>query len=282
MVSDQRGVGYIHFGSPGQEPPMIWDLHVHLGPLNGMTPAQRMAWLMATADRIGIDRLCLYLGFAPWIRDPRPDQFRKANDDMMAALRGWEHRAVGFAYLNPKHPDESMAELERCVARGPMVGVKLWVAHRCNGPELDPIVRRCAELKAAIFQHTWSKVGGNDPGESTPMDLAALASRHPGTPIICGHTGGDWEIGLRAIRHLPNVWIDTAGSDPTAGFLEMALREVGAQRILYGSDAVGRSWASQLAKVTGAAMTEEERRLILGENLRAMLGPILHAKGMKL
>src|SRR3712207_6583780 len=32
----------------------------------------------------------------------------------------------------------------------------------------------------------------------------------------------------------------------------MAVRELGAERILYGSDAGGRSFASQLAKVTGA------------------------------
>ena len=36
-----------------------------------------------------------------------------------------------------------------------------------------------AELKAPIFQHTWIKTTGNYPGESTPMDLAALAARYP-------------------------------------------------------------------------------------------------------
>jgi hypothetical protein len=39
------------------------------------------------------------------------------------------------------------------------------------------------------------------------------------------------------------------GFDPTAGVTEMAVREVGAARVLYGSDAGGRSFASQLAKV---------------------------------
>ena len=60
-----------------------------------------------------------------------------------------------------------------------MVGVKLWVALRCNAPQLDPIVQRAAELKALIFQHTWLKIGGNEPGESTPFDLCELARRHP-------------------------------------------------------------------------------------------------------
>ena len=42
-------------------------------------------------------------------------------------------------------------------------------------PEADALVARAAELKAVVFQHTWIKPRGNDPGESTPMDLAALA-----------------------------------------------------------------------------------------------------------
>jgi hypothetical protein len=163
-----------------------------------------------------------------------------------------------------------------------MVGVKLWVARHCNEPELDPFVRRATELKAVIFQHTWLKVAGNDPGESTPMNLAALAKRHPDASIICGHTGGDWERGIRAIRPYPNVAADLAGSDPTAGYTEMAVRELGADRVLYGSDVGGRSFASQLGKVFGADIPEAAKKLILGENLKRLLMPIIKAKGISL
>jgi predicted TIM-barrel fold metal-dependent hydrolase len=93
---------------------------------------------------------------------------------------------------------------------------------------------------------------GNLRGESTPMDLAELAARHPRATLICGHSGGDWEQGLRVMRPLKNVFADLGGGDPTAGFTEMAMRELGVERVLYGSDAAGRSFASQLAKVFGA------------------------------
>jgi predicted TIM-barrel fold metal-dependent hydrolase len=59
----------------------------------------------------------------------------------------------------------------------------------------------------------------------------------------------------------------------------MAVRELGAERVIYGSDAGGRSFASQLAKVMGAEIPEAARQLILGENLRRLLAPILKAKG---
>ena len=260
---------------------MIWDVHCHLSGIPGVTPDDRMARLLEYADRHGIDRLCVYMGMT-WTFVPKPDDFRRQNDHVLDALEHWSERAFGFVYLNPQYVDESLAELERCVAKGPMVGVKLWVARRCADEQIDPIIKRATELKAVIFQHTWWKAGdGNLPGESTPADLAAMAARNSDATLICGHTGGDWERGVRAIRPFKNVYADLAGGDPAAGFTEMAVRELGAQRVLYGSDAPGRSFASQLAKVHGADIPDDAKRLILGENLKRLLAPILQAKGVR-
>lgn len=258
----------------------IWDLHCHLQGLGGRTPDESMSRLIALADRMGIERVVIYMG-VPHTADPSPQVLRDQNDQVLQALSHWHDRAFGFVYVSPKHVDASLREIDRCVRDGPMVGLKLWVAARCDSPEADAIVRRAAELRAVVFQHTWIKAQGNPPGESTPMDLAALARRHSEAAIVCGHTGGQWELGIRAVRDVPNVTIDLAGSDPAAGFVEMAVRELGPRRVLYGSDAPGRSFASQLAKVYGADVPDETRRLIFGENLRRLLTPILQAKGIK-
>jgi predicted TIM-barrel fold metal-dependent hydrolase len=61
----------------------------------------------------------------------------------------------------------------------------------------------------------------------------------------------------------------------------MAVRELGAERVIYGSDVGGRSFASQLAKVMGADIPASARELILGGNLRRLLTPILRTKGYK-
>lgn len=112
------------------------------------------------------------------------------------------------------------------------------------------------------------------------MELAALARRHPGAMFVCGHSGGDWEIGLRAIRGQSNIHADLGGGDPVAGMTEMAVRELGPERVLYGSDVGGRSFASQLAKVYGADLRDSQKRAILGGNLRRLLMPMLRRKGM--
>lgn len=258
----------------------IWDPHTHLATAPGRTPTERLGWLVKYADRMGIARLCVLMGME-FVQDPSPERLRQDNDQVLEALQTWSHRAFGFVYLSPKHQTASLEELNRCVRDGPMVAIKLWVAQRCNAPELDPLIERAAELKVPVYQHTYFKAGGNLPGESTPFDLAELAARHPKAALICGHSGGDWERGLRAIRPYPNVYTDLSGSDPTAGFAEMAVAELGAERVLFGSDAAGRSYASQLAKVLDADLPDSAKQLILSGNIKRLLQPILEQKGVK-
>jgi hypothetical protein len=244
----------------------------------GNTPEERATRLIEFADRLGIDRLVLSLGY-PVIEDPSPQQLREANDQVLRALRRFPDRTVGFVYLSPNQLEFSLQEFDRCVRDGPMVGVKLLTARRCSAPALDPIVERAVSMKAPILQHTWLKVGGNGPGESTPHDLAELARRHPEAALIDAHTGRDWELGIRAVRSARNVSTCVAGFDPTSGVVEMGVRELGAERVVFGSDGAGRSIASQLGKVMGAEIPDPARKLILGENLRRILTPILRAKG---
>lgn len=263
---------------PETDGPVIWDAHTHLNGTSG-TPEERVTNLLFFADRVGIERVIVFMGY-PFLQDPTPDQVRLQNDQVMRAVDHSNGRAFGFVYLNPKHTDESLNELDRCVRDGPLVGIKLWVAIRCADPCLDPIVERAVELKIPVLQHTWEKATGNLPGESTANDLAVLARRHTNASFLAAHVDGDWERGIREFRTLDNVAAEICGSDPTAGMVDMAVRELGAKRVIYGSDAGGRSFASQLAKVYGAEVTDEAKRLMLAGNIQRLLKPILTEKGM--
>src|ERR1041384_6825240 len=65
---------------------MIWDLHCHLSGVPGRTPAERIEQLIAFADRMGIERICIFMGL-DWSYDPSPEDMRKQNDDVLEALR---------------------------------------------------------------------------------------------------------------------------------------------------------------------------------------------------
>src|SRR5947199_1363855 len=276
------GIGVAWLGSRSEAQPLalrIWDVHSHLHRVPGDTPEERMEFLVRCADRVGIERLILSQGYSADLH-PTPDQLREENNRVMRAVRRFPERAYGSVYLSPSFLDFSLQEFDRCVRDGAMVGVgELEADMRCKAPELDPIVERAISMKAPILQHTWLKVDGNLPGESTPYDLVELARRHPGANFICAHTGRDWERGIRILREAKNISAEVAGFDPTSGVLEMAVRELGPERVVYGSDVGGRSFASQLAKVMGADIPDSARELVLGANLRRLFTPALKAKG---
>ena len=259
----------------------IWDAHSHLHSAPGDTPEARMEVLVRCADRLGIERIILSQGYSADLH-PTREQMREEDDRVLRAVRRFPDRAYGSVYLSPSFLDFSLQEFDRCVRDGPMVGVgELEADMRCNAPELDPIVERAIAMKAPILQHTWLKLDGNLPGESSPYDLVELARRHPDANFICAHTGGDWERGIRIIRATKKICAGIAGFDPTAGVVEMAVRELGPERVVYGSDVGGRSFASQLAKVLGADIPDSAKELVLGGNLRRLFTPALRAKGYR-
>ena len=150
----------------------------------------------------------------------------------------------------------------------------------CTHHNFNRLIERIATLNGVVVQHTWLKTGGKQgAGESTPSELAELALRFPEQKFVCAHAGGEWEQGIRAIREIPNVLIETSGFDATAGFIDMALRDLGAKRIIFGSHLPSRSLGTELGKIVGAEIPEADRKLILGENFRELLKPILKRTG---
>jgi predicted TIM-barrel fold metal-dependent hydrolase len=266
----------------------IWDSYftaTNTGPEGSGLPRD-VELALPTLDRAAIRRLCLFLHVGLGTTDPETDAWLRAHPDaILRALDRWPGRFLGMIQLNPNDVPGSLDAIHRWLRDGPMVGVYFpggrWGSLVCTHRNYDPLVRRTAELGGLIMQHNWFKTGGKEsPGESTPSDLAELARRFPEVRFISAHAGGEWEQGLRAVRGSPNVLVETSGFDPTAGFIDMAVRELGAERIVFGSHLPSRSLGTELGKVLSARISEADRRLILGANLRRLLMPILRRKGL--
>ena len=261
---------------------MLIDVHGH----PPRTEADLPAYLAALA-RWDSRLLVSHLGPRDkgWLNVPEVDEWRLGNDEC-AELVG-RHRDVlaGYVYINPAHTREAVDEMERRLLgqRDTFVALKLWVAVRCSDPCLDPIMEFCAAHAVPVLQHTWMKVGstgpgsGNLPGESTPLDLLALARRHPKVKFFGGHTGGDWEWGVAALKQVDNVWLDVAGGESAGAYAQIALRAVGAGRIVYGTDVPGRSVPSQLSKILCLDVSSEDLDRMLWKNAAEILGDRLPA-----
>lgn len=197
-------------------------------------------------------------------------------ETVLKPLETWPDMLLAMMQLSAENLPASLQALDRWLRDGPMVGVYFPGggpgAVTCTHPNVHRLVERIAELGGLIMQHTWFKTGGKQgTGESTPAELAELAARYPEQSFICAHAGGEWERGLLAVRSSPNVLIETSGFDATAGFIEMAVREVGAERVMFGSHLPSRSLGTELGKVIAANISDEDRRLILGGNFRRLL-----------
>lgn len=227
--------------------------------------------LISAAQRHRAVLCCSSLG-ARWTYDPPPKHFVDANDALLREMAAHLDLLMGFCYVNPRYVEASLDELDRCVRDGGMCGVKFWVGVPYSDPAVDPVVERIRELGVPILAHAWHKATGNLPGESRPEDVAALARRFPEVPIVMAHLGGDWERGVKAVRGLENVFVDTGGSLVEAGSVEAVVAAVGEDRVVFGSDSPGVDWYVALGKVLGARIGREAKEKVLLRNMMRLLG----------
>ncbi|MFM7059047.1 MAG: amidohydrolase family protein [Planctomycetota bacterium] len=195
---------------------------------------------------------------------------------VLQPLERWPELFVGMIQLSAVDLPAAQDAVKRWLRDGPMCGVYFPGggpgALCCSHANVEPLVEQIHSCGGLIMQHTWYKTGGKESvGESTPEELAVLAARYPQQPFVCAHAGGEWEQGLRAIRQQPNIAVETSGFDATAGFVEMAVRELGAERVVFGSHLPSRSLGTELSKVTAARITEDAKCRILGGNFRRLL-----------
>jgi predicted TIM-barrel fold metal-dependent hydrolase len=291
MTTSQFALNPRDYGIPDRQQLVdfrIWDSHYH-GFLTGNDPIKQHQDMMFYVERMGIER-AISVDIGGTLEDPITP---KAHDSaQLEILKKNKDKVSGIIPIDPGFPDESCAKMERWIRNGPCIGIKYVGGNKlgitCDHPNNDRIIKLAAELNAVIYIHTWIKVGGeprvpgkaNLPGESTPMNVAALARRFPDVRMICGHSGGDWELGTRAIRAYENIFLEFAGADPQSGSVDYAVNELGADRIVWGGHGPSRSFSTELSKVLDASVSNADRMKIFGGNYRTLAAAIFKKKGI--
>jgi predicted TIM-barrel fold metal-dependent hydrolase len=246
----------------------IIDMHAH--PPHDRSQTEPM---LAAARRAGIERLILCsLGSGDMVPYPSVDEVRNGNEEVFGLIDRHPGFVFGLVYVNPNH-SETRRILEEGLQHPGIVGIKLWISCRDEQGRLDPVypvLEFAAERNAPVLCHAFYRSGGNLPGELSPTDIANLAARYPQARLIMAHMGGQWIQGVRAIRSYPNVWTDLSGGRAYMGSVELAVRELGAGRVLYGSDAFIRAFAVMLAKVAAAELGLPDKRRIIWDNSAAL------------
>jgi hypothetical protein len=248
---------------------LVIDCHAHLRTPGGGDPER----LLEAADRAGVDRLILCSLGREWMVFPDAATLEQANADIVEVLERYPDRLMGLVYLSADDVALGLEHLNRYIANGPCVGVKLWVSQLADDPRMDPLFDRIVELDVPVLQHTWFKATGNLEKESTAWHCVNRAELHPGLKMWLAHAGGQWEETARIIAPYPNLCVDISGGEPEAGVVDCLLRHIGPERIFFGSDIPGRSLIVQMSKVLSAEIPDGWKEMILGENILRWVRP---------
>lgn len=245
---------------------LVIDSHCHMGYwANFNVPRADAAGMVAAMDRLGI-RACVAAHHA----SIGPD-FRFGNDEVLKAMTDFPGRIYGYATVNPNYPEEMTGEIERCISAG-MVGIKLHPEmHKVavDDEKYRPAWEYANEHSLPILSHTGT--AGLNPIKS----FEKLADTYPNAKVILGHAGFGSEGARQSIeagKKCPNIYPEITGSVIVYGTLERMVRELGADRVLFGTDLPFLDPRPQLGRVAFAKISDEEKRQILGLNAARLFG----------
>ncbi len=258
--------------------------------------------LLAELDAAHIDRaIVLSVGYS--FADERKglsdsDRLtREENDWTASQVNRSEGRLIGFCSANPLR-DAALAELERCLNLPGMRGIELHLGNSGislrdtqQRARVESVFELAQRSHASVLIHMRARGGQSYGAADARIFLDHLPGRAPDVDIIVAHLGSAGpgyaqadelmaifgEAARRKDPRMRRLLIDIATnvtSDTTpeeAALIAERIRQVGPQRILYGSDlsppggSIARGWEIFRTKLP---LTEAELRIIATNELR--------------
>jgi|GEM_PF-312817 len=249
---------FVEFGRSGVRPDKMtfYDVHGHLGENNAHyhVPDSSLDKVVGQMDRLGLTKVCV-MSFAGVYSD---EVF--GNEIVAKAIEEFPDRFIGFTLLNPhRGRSEMLAELQRGEKLG-MRGIKLiptYHGYPVEGPLIDVACEWANERRQIIINHEW--------GSASQMER--LVKKYPNACFVTAHTTTAY---AEIIRKYPNLFVCSV---PLLGprACEEVVEVIGADRFLFGTDLLDLPIAWNLGPIIFARISIDEKRLILGENLKKIL-----------
>jgi predicted TIM-barrel fold metal-dependent hydrolase len=251
---------------------LVIDAHAHMLPQS--TPAASFLWpepegLLVSMDRLGIDMACISIVGSG-----------HQNDDVLNVVRDHPNRFAGFVLANPRYPDEMILELDRCFAAHPnMRGIgevhppSYTHYYPVTGPNYRPLWEYAARRDVPVLIHSGPASENEYCG---PAKIAQVASWYPSVPFLIGHCGAydSWSMLEEAIdltRRYDNLFLEICAMGRFYGIVEYLVDKVGADRVLFGTDAPFHDWTAEIAHVACAKIPDAAKEKIFGLNMKALL-----------
>lgn len=249
---------------------VIIDTHVHMGnSLNfniSVTPEEMIE--IMDAQKIDKSVISPMPGYehGDGIKDTM-----KQNDLIAEAVKKYPDRfPCGLATLHLLHGVRNFDELDRAVQVLKLKGLMFHTYHdgvAINHPMMFSIMERAAKYKGFVASiHTWI-----DPEKECVWMFRDVAEAFPEITFINALSGYTWsqlKQSLKTANSLDNVFVNMTLWIKEYRPVEAAVKEIGADRILYGSDNpyFGTDEPLDLIQIKKAHISDEEKQLILWKN----------------
>jgi predicted TIM-barrel fold metal-dependent hydrolase len=244
----------------------VIDAHGHLGSwFNFAIPDTSTEGLLAVMDRCGVATMCVshLLGVGP--------DARAGNALLLDELDKYPGRFLGYAVYDP-HDPQAPARADELLSAPGVIGLKLHPdthEHPLDGPGYAPAFELAARRGALVLSH-----GQHESPWSDPARFAVVAPRYPEVQLLMGHAGL-WPSGFPAAADVaarcPNVTLEICGSRMTSRHLAWLVTTVGADRMVFGSDALFLDLRVGLGRVMLAPLTTDDRDLLLFGTMTRLL-----------
>jgi hypothetical protein len=245
----------------------IWDCHGHMDPVRyHYIPRDPGAdEVVSFMDRIGMRVLCFSHHLVI------TGDLETGNRLACEAADAHPGRLLVYLGFNPNYPESySLQQLERWADNPHVVGIKFHTSTHLAHPDdarYRPAFAYAQERGWVILSHIW--------GLRDVAGCERMLKEFPTVPFIIGHSGG-YEFAamyeaLRVARENGNAYLDLCLSGFFDGVVELFVREVGAERVLFGSDMPFMDPRGNLGRVAFARVSDSEKEQILGLGLRRLL-----------
>jgi len=249
---------------------VVIDAHTHFAKKGKGSPPNTPEDLIAAMDGVKIDAMITTPPYSAISYDRTYDD---ANTFIAEAMKKYPDRIFGYARVNPHLRKNAIENTERFLKMG-FLGVKFHPRNEAvaaNDPVLIfPILEKVEKLGGCVLFHT----GQPDTfGFAQPTLCGDVADSFPTVPIIVGHMGKDlFDDAILIAKWFDNIILETSFRSPHN--IEKAVKIVGPERVVYGSDFyMGGPFGPELEmmKVKLANLSEKEKKMILGENINRIL-----------
>lgn len=254
------------------------DVHGHYGAYNRGVPGAGNLFMSANAPQVAARAAMFQIGLS--VVSPLQALLPRGQGNPVAGNHDASQVCAAtpglrqYVVIDPRVP-ETFRQAESMLALPSCVGIKIH-------PEEHqyPVARHgravfefAARHRAVILSHTSEEF-------SLCSDLVPFANEYPEVRLILAHIGnapnGDYTHqvrGIQASRH-GNVYADTSSARSiTPNLIEWAVREAGADKVLFGSDTPLYHCGMQRSRIEQAEIADSDKRLILRENaLRVFAG----------